>query len=460
MNRYRFYEESGTERIFRNKSRKLSKDHCEQIRDYREILLFYCYYYFVLMSILLKGGKEALDKRIWMIHKARIETWLSKAIYFVKKIDISTAKTPPNDADINKDRFCIITNEEKIVQRIDKVLSAATKTTSTPTDENRARILAHATEVLIVFLSKLEPSILNILEAIIMELLQQITETVNEQIKAKGNKNLKVCIRDISPSEIATPTKRKLININKLFQQIMEQILIKYRDIVNNNKDQLQEKEFKETFIHKWNYDSLLNTFNEIRAELKKHQKVRDGDVIMSDKQEMDESKEDEIKHLKEMIQKQQQQIDQYNEKKKREQEKQRVSDHLQQVLKATNNITPATTNANIYSQIFQQQQAQAQQQIEQLQNTNINLNVRDDDDILEWVKEKIDIQRTDRVTGAINNMTSKISRVMSSNAVSTENIIKIIQCGMYRTNIITFIFYITVQGRGIPTSLHLSIKT
>ena len=243
------------------------------------------------MSTLFKGNKETLNNRIWNIHKLRIENWLSESIYWIKSIDISTKRTPPNQSEINKDRFCIITNEEKIIQRIDKVLTASTKTTVAPSDENRARILAHTIEIVIVLLSKLEPNILNIIEAVIIELAHQLREVLKEK---NPNKKTKIGIRDINVEDLPTTIKRKLTCINKLFQKITEKILIKYRDIIINHKEQLQDEEFTKSFIHKWNYDALLNCFNEIRTEIKKHETVGQDDEEMMDRQEMEE--EDEIK--------------------------------------------------------------------------------------------------------------------------------------------------------------------
>ena len=49
----------------------------------------------------------------------------------------------------------------------------------------------------------------------------------------------------------------------------------------------------------------------------------------------------------------------------------------------------------------------------------------------MEWMKNKIAMNPQSTITSSIENLAKKIERLNGSNAISTEHVVKVMQCGM-----------------------------
>ena len=106
-------------------------------------------------------------------------------------------------------------------------------------------------------------------------------------------------------------------------------------------------------------------------------------------------------------------------------QTKKKAARHLQKALSSGNEDKPAITTDNIYQQILE-----AKKTNEQISHPLLQQQSKQEEN-MEWMKNKLAINPQSAITSSIECLAKKIQRLNWSSAMSTEHIVKVIQCGM-----------------------------
>ena len=371
------------------------------------------------IAVLTKGDSDHFLNMKWKRHSARINGWLNDYIYIIKEIDLSYKKSAKKESERNKNRFSIISNQDTLVDTVNSLFPLF-EPTAAPTQKIRWRIWSHLIEALIDLLYEVDEKVINLIEGHIV----LISEDLHKLVKKKKGKNSSFnCIRDIPLTSMEGQTREKLEALRAIFDIVISDLLTKYKDLIKKTKKIYEDEEFQTILDTEWEKNELLNTFASLKVEVDKF------DDVMEIDNEDDENKEETLM-LKEKISQLQKVINEQSKilRQKEDQEmrtKEKVAEHLKRTLISRDKDKPVITTNNIYQQIIEAEKSKGHN----LQSILPQQNNQKDD--MEWIKKKLAINPQSTITSSIEDLAKKIGRLNGSNAISTEHIVKVIQCGM-----------------------------
>ena len=371
------------------------------------------------IAVLTKGDSDHFLNMKWRRHTARINGWLNDYIYIIKEIDLSYKKSAKKESERNKNRFSIISNQDTLVSTVDTIFPLLEPTTA-PTQKVRLKIWTQLTEALIDLLYEVDEKVIDLIEGHIV----LISEDLYKLLKKKKGKNTSNCIRDVPTTSMNEETKEKLEALRTIFDVVISDLLTQYKDSIKIKKKIYEDEEFQNILDTDWNKIELLNTFAPLKVEVDKFDELMDIDNTDNDKDEENEKLKETILKLQKVVKEQSELLREKEDQDIRT--KKQAAQHLKDALLAADKNKPAITTSNIYQQILQ---------------TDISRNNKKEIEILpqnkqekrvSWIKSKLDTDSQSTISSSIDNLAKKIGRLSGSNAISTENIIQIIQCGMF----------------------------
>ena len=372
------------------------------------------------LTVLTKGGENTLNTLKWKRHMARMNVWLNDYIYIVKQYDLSYKATEKRVQDRNKERYCVIMNEEKVKKKLDSIFTCFAPTV-TATTRRKEKIWGHLVEALFNLLYNVDEEILDLIEGHIV----QIYEELYSLFQSKGQEDNTItaeCMRDIKIESMGEQTRERLLAIRTIFEEIINDLITKYRDCVRITKKEFNNETFA-TSLKDWDVTDSVNAFAPLKAELSKYTQPTEVDLAHEEMEEENRKLEQRVLQLEKVINEQSEKLrDKENES---ERTKQRAAQHLQQVLSSGDKNNPPKTNKNIYQQILQASE-KSQEDID------VNMSEKkQESDELAWIKQKLPSNQQSVISNSIEDLAKKVGRLNESNAISTEHIVKVIQCGM-----------------------------
>ena len=407
------------------------------------------------ISILTKGGSENIEKIKWIKHRARINKWFNDYIYILKKHDISEYASH-DVSSRNKNRFGIILNDDKFSKTLETVFKFI-KPPITPNAEKRAGVLGHLVDILIGILDEIDQEVLDLIEGHIVlvheALLDLMLESQTNDTSPKQKSKVRnfSCLRDIPLSAMKEETKETLLAIRTIFDSVLNNIMIKYRDIIKMEKKEVDTNIITQHLQEDWDKNALINIFAPLKAELSKYHPTTEEVHINGN--DTERKLREEVSQLKKTLLEHQHRLK--DKDKEEEQEKKKQAEYLQSVLSANNATNPLITTQSIYQQLNELNKVNTNTSTSSITNilmqnknendtksltsstntiTNheINMGKKNANNNTEWVKDRLPMIHQHAISNSLNDLASQIKRINDSNTINTEHIVKIIQCGMF----------------------------
>ena len=389
------------------------------------------------MAELLNGGRDIMDFLQLKTHNARMESLFTNNIYFLEGSDMSFDPTPSDEEDINSSRFKIISSNLDLKKRLGEIaiITKGVKNNKT----GRETILERVLEVLKLTLFNADKDVLGIIEGRILGLTEILAATAKEYEDTT--------IKDLEPQHLDEEANKFLSALRDIFDNMFEEILLQFKNLqLNEWKDkQFTHSQFRKK-MNSFNINEILEATNDLTTEAKKYREILEEEEM---EDEGENTAKEQVKLLQEQLKRQtiiiNEQRQKLNDAHSNESEKKKkTAEHLRRVLQ---NLTDNQSDATSASII---------QQLDIEDNTNPNdtttedITMReskeDNEDEKTWLKGRLKRNKTTSISHSVSQLAHKMARMSTSDAITTESMIKMIHAGKYK-NIYTKDHDTTIVG-------------